>query len=336
MGSNWFVRVFDAMKSSIAEDFLLEKIDVRGAKASRRSVRSNEEYVTVTVRSSRIENSRKWATKIYGCLQSKAEYLHGRGRQECNTVIVPDMMKALDPAHLDRVIQVNRRVLGPVPYRGELSLQLGLFCVKGSDLVEPYIDLLTTISRAAGVAFVSQMTPFIEPLRKGADLLLSVPDHAQLEIGIDREWSDLETGDWIMMRVPKGTGDTTTLCLDPNDFKLITQAGRPVLAYPYVVFAIDASPERADWFLNPQLRDAWDAIAEAASKQQADLAEQRLKHFEALCRWSDDLVPVDQQRLVKLARDKLPELQKGTTISVHRNTTPNPLGRLEDLRLYGQ
>lgn len=332
--ANWFVRVLETVKSSAAQDFILEKIDIPGGGTPRRVVRRDQEYVTITARSSRLENSRRWTTKVYGCLHSKAEYLHPRGKQECNAVIVPDMMKGLDPAHLDRVIQVNRPILGPVPYRGQLSLQLGLFCAKGSDLVEPYIDLLTTISHAAGVAFVSQMTPFIEPLRKGADLLFGVSDNAQLEIGIDRAWGDLETGNWLMMRAPKGTVNVSSLCLDPNDFKLVTQGGTPFLTFPYVVFGIDASSERSDWFLVPQLRNAWTAIGEAAMKQQADLAEQRLKYFELVCRWSDDLVPADQERLGKLARERLPDLEKRTTISAPRAVAAHPLGLLEDLPLY--
>ena len=112
-------------------------------------------------------------------------------------------MKELDSKHLERVITVNKPILGPVPYIGQLSLELGLFSVKGSDLAGPYIDVLTSVGETAGVGFSSKALPFVDPLRKGLDLLFGNNNQAELEIELDESWNKGETGTWLVIRAPK-------------------------------------------------------------------------------------------------------------------------------------
>lgn len=330
---SWFQAVLQRAKSVIikqSEDFILERLPAPAAVA----VIKDQDYVSISVKSARIDHVRRWTSKFYGCVQSRVHYLHlEQGNVEFQTVVVPALMKELDPKNLDRVIQVDKPVLGAVPYVGGLSLELGLFSVKSTDLAGPYIDVLTSLAEKAGVGFISAALPFVEPLRKGADLLFGNAEQSELEIGCDKTWVNLETGYWVLMLAPKGSVNVSGLKVDSNDGRLLDAMGNPLKGYPYLVLEIVRSNRRDDWMLIPELKAGWDAIAKAAKGGQLDDAEQLLKQFVLICRWSPDLVPADQQRLAKVAEAKLPELQKRTVISADA-PIGHPLGELKDLYPY--
>lgn len=327
---SWFQSVLQRAKGIViqkSEDFILERLHEPVPAA----VVKDQDYVSIVVKSARIDHVRRWTSKFYGCVQSRVHYLHvDRGDVEYQTVVVPALMKELDPKNLDRVIQIDKPILGSVPYVGGLSLELGLFSVKSTDLAGPYIDLLTSLSEKAGVGFVSAALPFVEPLRKGADLLFGNTEQSELEIGYEKSWTNLETGYWVLMLAPKGSVNVSSLKVDPNDGRLIDGRGKAFKGHPYIVFEITRSDRRDDWMLIPELKAGWDAIAKAAKAGQLDDAEQLLKQFVLTCRWSPDLVPADQQRLAQAAEAKLPDLQKKTVISIGA-IIGHPLGELKEL-----
>jgi hypothetical protein len=327
---SWFQTVLEHTRKIIvkqSEDFILERLPEPAASP----VLKDQDYVNIIVKSARIDHVRRWTSRFYGCVQSRVHYLHvDRGDVEYQAVVAPALMKELDPTNLDKVIQIDKLILGSVPYIGGLSLELGLFSVKSTDLAGPYIDLLTSLAEKASVGFLSAALPFVEPLRKGADLLFGNANQSELEIGYDKTWTNLETGYWVLMLARKGSVNVSALKLDSNDARLVDNKGSPLKGYPYVVFEIAKSKRRDDWMLIPELKEGWDAIAKAAKAGQLDDAEQLLRQFVLTCRWSPDLVPADQDRLAKAAEAKLPELQKKTVISV-TEITGHPLGELKEL-----
>jgi hypothetical protein len=249
-------------------------------------------------------------------------------------VIVPDKMRELDPNNVDRLVEVDKPVIGPVPYLGELSLELGLFSVKGSDLAAPYLDLLTSLAEQSGVAAVSAALPYVEPLRKGADLLFGNNKQSALEIGIDRSWPALSTGTWLLMRAKKGSVQIDDLRLDPQDAAITVKNGGSFRRYPYVVFSIEASRRRDDWMTIPDLKAAWDATAASARSGETDKAEQLLRQFALVARWSPDLVPTDVDRLIRKGEAQLGLIQPKTTVARTRPTVPFP--EFAELDLYDE
>jgi hypothetical protein len=329
---SWFGTVYNFARGIFlqeGEDFIVGQLGPAGPVVDR-----DRDYITITVKSFRIVEVRRWTTKFYGCVQSRSHYLHvDRGLIEFQAVVVPTRIKELDPANLDAVIQIDKPILGPVPFIGGLALELGLFSVKGTDLAGPYIDLLTNLSQKAGVGFLTAALPFVEPLRTGADLLFGNNNQSQLEIGLDQNWDTVETGVRALIRAPKGAIDIAKLKLDPADHRLLNADGSPFADYPYLVFEISRSQRRDDWMLVPELKQAWDAVGAAAKAGKQDDAEQLLKQFVYIATWSADLVPADAKRLADLARAKLPVLQ-GSTVIASRKVSRSPLGELADLGLY--
>jgi hypothetical protein len=336
---SWFGRIFSrgqAVVEQAGQDFVLRRLDApSGATDPPHAIKKDEEYLTITARSSRIVNVRKFTGKFYGCIHARAHYLHEeRGEVEFQTVLAPKLLKELDPTHLDRVVAVDQPILGPVPYIGGLGLELGLFSVKGGDLAGPYIDLLTSLAATAGVGSFTKALPFVGPLKTGLDLLLGNTDQAELEIGLDRGFNTLTTGTWVVIRVPKGTAGIERLGLDPEDSGLVDVSGAAWRQQPYIVFCIEGTNRRDDWMTIPELKSAWDEIGAAAKAGRQDEAEKLFAHFEIIVQWSPDLVPADRDRLIKKAKERLPQLQKERAVSKAFAPDSHPLGEFASLDLY--
>jgi hypothetical protein len=330
---SWFSNVLEAARKLISEDgedYITEQLGVRhGVNDPSEPIERDLDYVRITLRSSRIVSIRKGTGKFYASVQSRVRYLNERtGEVDYQKIIVPEM-REMDAKNVDRVLLVDQELVGPVPYIGGLDLELGLFSVKAADLAGPYLELLSTLAKQTTL---SAALPFVEPLRKGADLLFGNSEQSTLEIGLERTWAggELRTGTWLLMRAPKGTINLSDLKLDARDGKVTDSRDQPIKKYPYLVFSISRSRRRDDWMKIPDLKAAWDAIGAAAKKGENEEAEQRLQEFQRKARWSPDLVPEDSKRLVVKAKERLSDLQPTHTIALAKRQFPS----FEELDLY--
>jgi hypothetical protein len=325
---DWLKRI----TSEKAQDFLIAPLDEMHGAPKRAAVQSDAEYVTLRIKAARIVDVRRWTSRFHGCINSRARLLHeGSGSVEHQTVLAPAELKEVDPANIDRIVSIDKVLLGPFPYRGQLDLTVALFSVKSADLAAPYLELLTSLAEIAGVAHLTGAKPYIEPLRKGADLLFGTAGASQLEIGFDRDFTALESGFYLAMRAPKAAVPLDQLRIDPNDFKLTDGRGQPFGSYPYFILSIERSVQRPDWMLIPDLKATWHAIRQAFVGAQYNDAGNLLSQFERQCRVSPDLVRADAKRLAKKARDAF-AAPKPQTFGL---TKKGPLPEFTGLDLYG-
>ncbi|HEX8697085.1 MAG TPA: hypothetical protein VF746_31995 [Longimicrobium sp.] len=290
-------------------------------------------YLTITLRSLRVVNVRRLATKFYGVVHSFATLNHLSGKDASfHTVTSPAELRNIDPANLDRVITVKKTLLGPIPYRGEgVGLELGLFSIKEADLAAPFIDLLESASSAAGVSVVSTALPFIEPLRKGIDAITGASGDSILEIGISDTYNPPRTGWWVVMRARKGTVDVSKLRVTPTDFRLVDADGQPVRDYPYVVFSISQSGRRDDWFKLPDLTRPYQELREAARKGDYEAVKELIATFKRTALTSDDLITADAMRIGQLVQEQA-EAVLGRTMTAR--SAERDLPPLESYPLY--
>ncbi|WP_026732873.1 hypothetical protein [Fischerella sp. PCC 9605] len=301
------------------------------------SIPEDKAYFTITLRSMRIVNVRKLTTKFYGMVHSFSTLPHMSGEDAAfHFVIAPTELRRIDPQNLDRVVQVNKPLLGPIPYRGGcLGFELGLFSVKETDLAAPFIDVLETIASKAGVSFVSAAIPFIEPLKKGIDALTGASDGSILEIGVSAGMTPPKTGWYVVMRAQKGTVNVSDLLVTQPDYRLVSRTtGQLVQNYPYMVFCISASIQRSDWFRLPDLQKPYQKLREAVESQDYQEAQDLLTTFRRIALWSPDLITQDARRLANLISEKVREALQPTLTSRVPEALKPTLPALEDLNLY--
>ena len=216
-------------------------------------------YLHVFLKSARVVDVRKGFKTFYGTVHSYASLPHrSGGRAEFNVVTTPEALKNIEAAGLDRVIQLNQRLVGPVPYTGgDVELELGLFSVAQRHLAGPYVQLLENLSKTAGVSFMSAALPFAGPILEGMKLLTGSQKDVTLEIGVSTTMASPRLGYFAAIRAAKNTLDVKTLSVDPADFRLLhggSSARRPI---PYVVLELSARPDRPDWHQIPELAAAY-------------------------------------------------------------------------------
>jgi hypothetical protein len=332
--------IADWLKRLMAEktqDFLIAPMDEKHGAPRRSAVQVDSEYVTLRIKAARIVDVRRWTSRFHGCINSRARLLHeASGSVEHQTVLAPAELKEVDASNVDRIVSIDKVLLGPFPYRGQLDLTVALFSVKSADLVAPYLDLLTSLADTAGVAFLATAKPFVEPLRKGADLLFGTAGASQLEIGFDRDFTTLEAGYYVGMRAPKNSVKLDDLRIDTKDYRLTDARGQPFGKHPYFIISIERSVQRPDWMLIPDLKATWDAIKQAFVAAHYNDAGNLLGQFERQCRVSPDLVSSDAQRLIKKARDTFSAQQTRTFGNgAKRASSSELLPEFDKLNLYG-
>jgi hypothetical protein len=292
--------LLERLKSDAAVDYTHVYIDDGGAP---QYALTDKQYVRVWLRAARIVDVRRWSSKFHATVHGQFVYVDRlQGTREVMSIVAPDKaFEEMDPRNLDRFIVVNQPLLGPIPYRGELAIDVALFSVVAADLAKPYLDLLADLTNAASVSFLVQAKPFIEPLRRGVEMLLFNGNRAHLEIGLTRTDTALRIGNIVVARVQKGTFKPEDLHLDPQDFGLLDGNGRPVTAFPYMILGVEASTERADYATIPELRTGWETVRQAASEGRS--VEDVRGRFDQLRRaiWlSPDLIQTDKKRIVEI------------------------------------
>lgn len=118
--------LLDRLKSDTAVDYTHVYIDDGSAP---QYARTDTHYVRVWLRSAHIVDVRRWSSKFHATVHGQFVYVDRlQGTREVMSIVAPDKaFEEIDPHNLDRFIVVNQPLLGPIPYCGELAIDVALF-----------------------------------------------------------------------------------------------------------------------------------------------------------------------------------------------------------------
>lgn len=301
----------------------------------RRPIPANTAYISVFLQAMRIVNVRQGLNKFYGTVHSFVTVPHLSGTPaQFNVVVTPNQLKAIDAKHLDRVVTLEKRLLGPVPYRGgDVELEVGLFSIKEADLADSFLSLLERASGLAGVSFIGTALPYADLLADGMNLLIGSAEDSILEVGVSRTLAWLETGYSVIMRAPKQDVDLSRLRIDPNDFRLLDESGQPISDYPYLILKVIASPQREAWFEIPEIATAYRVLNQDLRQNGGRKAQESLAYFRRVTLTCPDLLDTDADRLVKEVEKKVTDVLGPKALT--RTKEPElGLPALADIELY--
>lgn len=271
-------------------------------------IEPHKAYLNIWLKSMRIVDVRKGLSKFYPVVHSYTSIRQlGTTPAEFNMFTTPTKLQELDSKRLDFVKNFNKRMLGPVPYRGhDVGLEIGLFSIKSDDnLAKPYISLVSDISGLAGVSIVDKALQFADPLVKGINLLTGGHDDSILEIGLSTTLSEplLKTGYYVVMRAEKEKINSKDFVIDSNDFSLVNKAGKPIKDYPYLVFEIASTAHKGDYDQIPDIATAYTELLDAIRKD--DKVEEAHSMFNRVVRTSLDLINDDKDKIIKEINDQI-------------------------------
>lgn len=292
-------------------------------------------YLSIFLRSMRIIDVRRGLTRFYPAAFSYISIPQLiEGRAEFQTVTSATKLEALDAGHVDRVISLNHRLLGPVPYRGgDLELEIGLFSIKGAELAVPFLKVLESMAMAAGVSFIATAKPFLSPLKNGLKLLADAAADSTLEVGLSTRFDNPETGYFVVMRAEKDAVQASELMIG-EDHRLMKKDGQLIGNYPYMVLSIESGAERSDWFTIPDVSATYSELRDAVRSGGIGKTEEAFAMFRRTVLTSPDLLLKDAERLVGEVEGEINSvMQRGVLTRGRTTDLPElPSADLRELR----
>jgi hypothetical protein len=329
---------FDDILHERSKDWIFSQLDPDQAPSPEPSepIDPDESYVSVFLRSARIVNVRAGLTRFYGMVHSLIRVPHRSGEDAKFAVVtVPAMMRDLDPKRLDRVVQMNQRLVGPVPYvGGDISMEVGLLSIAAADLAGPYLQVLQMISEKAGVAYVSLAFTFADIITNGINLLTGGADKSILEIGFSVQQDSPTTGWFVAIRAPKDSLDPRTLKIDPTDNKLLAADGVSLKDYPYLVIEVQRKQNRDDWFKIPELAQAYAAIQAEFRAGDVEATQEAITAFRRIALTNNDLLERDAMRLTERLQERYAEIGPPKALHQRMRRGGREFPALETLNLY--
>lgn len=291
----------------------------------------DEHYIALNLRSLNIPYVRRGLRRFFG-----AAFCYGRlpglatGDAEYQVFRVPAELRDLDASHVDRLLQLQSRLIGPTPYRGgDFEFQLALFTVESADMLAPFLDLLQTVSESIPSTYAAVATTTLATVRKGMDTFKAHAGPNSLEVGVHQTKFTPSAGVHLLA-ASLGKNKLEQLRLT-EDGQVLDAEGRR-LAFPYIVFEITATTQKADWFNIPDVSAAYRGLMGELRKDSPPNVKAAQTQFDRTVLLSPDLIPADATRIVKLMRERVDSLQSAGLTSLRER--PNEIPDLKSLGLY--
>lgn len=274
----------------------------------RAAIPPEERYIGAFLTAMHVADVRVATKTFYGAVASSFTLgSRSGGRAEFMAVTTPMSLRNIDAKNLDRVVTVNKRLLGPVPYRGgDVDLEMGLISFPSADLLAPYLGMIENVANIAGVSLIAAgvpIMPLVSTVKSALQLLLGASGDPQLQIGIVTTFATPMTGYFCAIRAARDDRSLQGLAVS-SDNRLVLYDGREV-TQPYLLFTVTASERRDDWAQIPELLADYERIRDAAKKGDMSEAEQALAVFRRTAVLSPDLLAKDGVRLAELVADEV-------------------------------
>lgn len=254
-------------------------------------------YVSIELIEWKLE--RRWGSR-YPCIHFSGAFMASNGeRAEQRMLVSPQFLGTIVKQNLGRVKQGKQVALGPMPFRGDLKLEFGLFSNPENGSLDHFLTMMDEISALASVPYISPALPFARLLKTGIGNLFGVSDHKALEIGLSLDvLSDTPTGLYMLARNIPNNAD---LYFDLDAGSLVNKGSKSLRDAAYVIFEIKASERRHDWFSAPDIANAWSDVRFSGQSNDQVSFEQSVSRFQRAALTSLDLLPEQARELSELA-----------------------------------
>jgi hypothetical protein len=191
------------------------------------------------------------------------------GEDEQHTVVGPGPLRDVGSEDLARILVLNRRLIGPVPHRGqELTVSAGLYSVPGEDAAAALTSTVTAIAdllgpAAAGAADATRV------MKTGIEQLLGLGD-TELRLGVDYTFATgdpLRSGFHVGIAAPPSAIDLGQLWI--RDGRLVhgstLMMADEYTEHDYFIVNVQRLDRRPDWPALPGLQHYQERFAAVLS-----------------------------------------------------------------------
>jgi hypothetical protein len=221
-------------------------------------IEKDQAYLLLRLKEMYLLNTRKLWRKYHPMLHS---YLRYGGGEEV-AVTGPGQMKELGEAGLDRVVSLNHRLAGPIPYQGgDITMLVGLYSVPGQDATKALVDTVGKLAALGGIA-AGPALEVTNVVKAGVESILSF-NETSLSLGVEdtfyesgagttgtgNQGNPLRAGLYIGISAPSNAVDFQRLWLkDGQLFKGVDPIqSKPYEDHDYMILEVESRPSRDDW-----------------------------------------------------------------------------------------
>src|SRR5262249_17292891 len=242
--------------------------------------------------------------------------------------------------NLERLVNLNQRLAGPMPYTGEdFSIVVGLYAIPGADASKALVDTIGTVAQLAqvGGAAVELLTVVKGGIEKGVGF-----SSAELQLGVLDTFyagqNPLSPGLHVGIARPPNGVEMKEFWFDAGTLKRGQDppSSESYEDHDYMVLEINTSTKREDWRRLPRILEyekQFDAILgdvqrDAPTKQTQ--LEGLWPSFVETLRKSSELIESHRKLIESAVRDDLRrrlEAQKSNSLFETRSFDGKPIAR---------
>jgi hypothetical protein len=208
---------------------------------------NDQAHYVLRLREMYVKYARILWRKYYPVLHSYTKM----GKAEEHAVAGPGQLRELGDSNLDRIVNLNHRLCGPTPYRGEeVEVLVGLYSVPGQDALKALVKTVGDIASLGGIA-LGQVPQIAELVKSGVESIVGL-DTATLQLGIHDAFfknNPLKPGVYVGVNAP--ANEVTFDQLWFKDGHLLKgrspQVAKPYEDHDYMVLAVESHQTRDDW-----------------------------------------------------------------------------------------
>jgi hypothetical protein len=240
-------------------------------------IENDQAYFVLRVKEMYLQHTRVLWRKFYPMLHGSVKY----GNREDLSVTGPGQLKELGDSNLDRVINLNHRIAGPIPYKGDdVTVVVGLYAVPGQDATKALIDTVGKLAALGGVA-LGQALEVTNVVKSGVEGILGM-DQTSLSLGVEDTFykgNPFRSGLYVGISAPSSQVNLNELWL--RDGQLIKGkdpiVGKPYVDYDYMIFEVERRPSRTDWPGLPDIADFNEQFAAVMRDTSLDVEHKQAK-----------------------------------------------------------
>jgi hypothetical protein len=240
-------------------------------------IENDQAYFVLRVKEMYLEHTRVLWRKFYPMLHGSVNY----GSKEDVSVTGPGQLKELGESNLERVINLNHRLAGPIPYRGDdVTVVVGLYAVPGQDATKALIDTVGKLAALGGVA-LGQALEVTNVIKSGVEGILGMAQ-TSLSLGVEDTFykgNPFRSGLYVGISAPASEINLNELWLKEGQLVKGRDpiVGKPYVDYDYMILEVERRPNREDWPGLPNIADFNDQFAAVMRDSVLDVKGKRAR-----------------------------------------------------------
>jgi len=242
----------------------------------------------------------------------------------------PGYLRTVDPAHLDRVVQVDCPLTPLLPFNGgTVQIEVGLLAMQASDMMKRFLDVVGSFATLVAVPQFSTVLNVARILTNGADQLLGVGEK-QMLLGYQRTFesaggggdADLRPAYIAIINAPSGTYAPGQLWIEDGQLWHGAERSKAqeLTGVDYLLLRIETRSYRDDWealsTINEPFTRAITALTQVDANGNYNVADAEvfIRTAAVAALNSPDLTVRDRPQIARAIRDRYTEYKAAVLV----------------------